>query len=55
MSVTTQGGSGRQFVTGHDDCLPVLDDRLRVLDDRFRVLDDSGKGQHTETSKKMII
>ena len=28
MSVTTQGGSGRQYsLRAHDDCLPVLDDR----------------------------
>ena len=25
-----------------------------VLDDKFWVLDDSGKGQHTQTSQKMI-
>ena len=55
MSVTTQGGFGRQSVTGNDDCVLVLDDKLQVLDDIFRVLDDIVKGKHTNTSQKIII
>ena len=30
MSVTTQGGSGRQSFLVHDDCVLVLDDKLQV-------------------------
>ena len=44
MSVTSQGGSGRQYVKVLDDCVHVLVDRLQVLDDSFQVLDDSWKG-----------